>query len=142
MAVTGWILIGLIVGAVARLVVPGRRPVGLRMTLVLGIIGAATGGLIASAVWPIPDGESPPAAERAPCAVVPPEHLWKLMLAAVWPTSGSNPDPSQLWPGLLTSITCAVLVLLVYFALAGRRTTLPDHDRQTSRGGPRLDPTV
>jgi uncharacterized membrane protein YeaQ/YmgE (transglycosylase-associated protein family) len=45
-----FIIIGLIVGALARLVVPGRNPIGLLMTILLGIVGAIAGGLIASAI--------------------------------------------------------------------------------------------
>ncbi len=44
------IIIGLIIGALARLVVPGRNPIGLLMTLLLGVVGAVVGGLIANAV--------------------------------------------------------------------------------------------
>ena len=36
----GWIVAGLIVGAFARLIVPGRQNIGIGMTIVLGIVGA------------------------------------------------------------------------------------------------------
>lgn len=42
-----WIVFGFFVGAVARLVVPGRQPIGLLWTLALGIAGAVAGGVIA-----------------------------------------------------------------------------------------------
>jgi uncharacterized membrane protein YeaQ/YmgE (transglycosylase-associated protein family) len=46
-----WLIItGLIVGAIARLVVPGRNPIGILMTILLGVVGALVGGLIAHAI--------------------------------------------------------------------------------------------
>ena len=46
LAILGWILFGLIVGAIAKLVMPGRDPGGLAITIVLGIVGALVGGFI------------------------------------------------------------------------------------------------
>jgi len=40
------ILVGLLAGAVARLVVPGRDPMGILGTILLGIIGSFVGGFI------------------------------------------------------------------------------------------------
>jgi uncharacterized membrane protein YeaQ/YmgE (transglycosylase-associated protein family) len=40
------IVIGLIAGAVARLLIPGRQDVGLLMTIVLGIVGSFVGGFL------------------------------------------------------------------------------------------------
>lgn len=42
-----WAVFGLVVGAIARLLYPGRQPMGLLATMVLGIIGSFMGGLIA-----------------------------------------------------------------------------------------------
>ncbi len=50
MAVIAWLIVGLIAGAVARLVVPGRDPLGLLGTLVLGLVGSLIGGFIAVAL--------------------------------------------------------------------------------------------
>jgi uncharacterized membrane protein YeaQ/YmgE (transglycosylase-associated protein family) len=44
--VLGWIFFGLIVGALAKLVMPGRDPGGFLITMALGIAGALTGGFI------------------------------------------------------------------------------------------------
>jgi uncharacterized membrane protein YeaQ/YmgE (transglycosylase-associated protein family) len=44
MELLGWIFSGLIVGAVARLLMPGRQPIGFLMTIVLGIVGSIVGG--------------------------------------------------------------------------------------------------
>jgi uncharacterized membrane protein YeaQ/YmgE (transglycosylase-associated protein family) len=41
-----WAVFGLIIGAIARLLYPGRQPMGLAMTMVLGIIGSFLGGFI------------------------------------------------------------------------------------------------
>src|SRR6266545_1565082 len=43
-SILGYILVGLIVGLVARLIVPGRDPLGLLGTLLVGVIGAASVG--------------------------------------------------------------------------------------------------
>lgn len=48
--IVGYIITGLIVGALARLVVPGRNPIGIVMTILLGIVGAIVGGLIAHVI--------------------------------------------------------------------------------------------
>ncbi|HZK36626.1 MAG TPA: hypothetical protein VFC57_06720 [Aeromicrobium sp.] len=44
----GFIVFGLIVGAVARLIKPGRQSLGILMTLILGLVGSVIGGTIAS----------------------------------------------------------------------------------------------
>ena len=44
--VLGWIFFGLIVGALAKLVMPGRDPGGIIVTMLLGIVGAVLGGFI------------------------------------------------------------------------------------------------
>jgi uncharacterized membrane protein YeaQ/YmgE (transglycosylase-associated protein family) len=41
-----WILAGLIIGAVARLLLPGRDPIGCLATIGLGILGAIIGGFV------------------------------------------------------------------------------------------------
>jgi uncharacterized membrane protein YeaQ/YmgE (transglycosylase-associated protein family) len=44
--VLGWIVFGLIVGVIAKLVMPGRDPGGFIVTILLGIAGALIGGYI------------------------------------------------------------------------------------------------
>jgi len=44
--ILGWIVFGLVAGALARLLMPGRQPMGLIMTVVLGIVGSFVGGAI------------------------------------------------------------------------------------------------
>ena len=48
--VLGWIIFGLIVGALAKLVMPGRDPGGWIVTILLGIAGALLGGWIGRAL--------------------------------------------------------------------------------------------
>lgn len=50
MSILGWILFGLIVGALAKLVMPGRDPGGIIITMLLGIAGAVIGGFIGRAL--------------------------------------------------------------------------------------------
>jgi uncharacterized membrane protein YeaQ/YmgE (transglycosylase-associated protein family) len=83
--VIGWILFGLIVGIVAKLLMPGRDPGGIIVTMALGIAGALLGGYIGRALgW---YGE----------------------------TDGA---------GFLMSLAGAVLLLLIYRMMVGRRQTI------------------
>jgi len=50
MGIIGWIIFGLIVGAVAKFLMPGRDPGGWIITIVLGIAGAGVGGMLGRAV--------------------------------------------------------------------------------------------
>jgi uncharacterized membrane protein YeaQ/YmgE (transglycosylase-associated protein family) len=49
-SIVGWIIFGLVVGALAKLVMPGRDPGGIVVTIVLGIVGALLGGWLGRAV--------------------------------------------------------------------------------------------
>lgn len=46
LGILGWIIFGLIVGALAKLVMPGRDPGGIFVTILLGIAGAVVGGFL------------------------------------------------------------------------------------------------
>ncbi|MCA9024320.1 MAG: GlsB/YeaQ/YmgE family stress response membrane protein [Planctomycetaceae bacterium] len=46
-ALIGWMVLGLIAGAIGRLLVPGRQPIGLLMTMLLGVAGSYVGGFVA-----------------------------------------------------------------------------------------------
>ena len=50
MQILGLIIIGIIIGVIARLVLPGRQRIGMLMTVLLGIGGALIGGIVASAL--------------------------------------------------------------------------------------------
>ena len=43
-----WIIVGLIAGALAKLVMPGDDPGGIVVTIIIGIVGAVIGGFILS----------------------------------------------------------------------------------------------
>ena len=48
MGIISWIVLGLIVGALAKFIMPGPDPGGLLTTMGIGIAGAFVGGFIAS----------------------------------------------------------------------------------------------
>ncbi len=80
-----WIIFGLVIGALAKLIMPGRDPGGIIVTILLGIAGALLGGFVGRALGFYRPGE--PA-------------------------------------GWIMSILGAVLLLIIYRAVAGRRARL------------------
>jgi uncharacterized membrane protein YeaQ/YmgE (transglycosylase-associated protein family) len=46
----GFIVAGLIIGLLARLLLPGRQKIGLLWTLVLGVLGSVVGGTVANLI--------------------------------------------------------------------------------------------
>jgi uncharacterized membrane protein YeaQ/YmgE (transglycosylase-associated protein family) len=50
MGILSWIVFGLVVGVIAKLVTPGRDPGGIIITLLLGVAGALLGGFIGRAM--------------------------------------------------------------------------------------------
>jgi uncharacterized membrane protein YeaQ/YmgE (transglycosylase-associated protein family) len=50
MGILAWILFGLVVGIIAKLLMPGRDPGGFIITILLGIAGALLGGFIGRAM--------------------------------------------------------------------------------------------
>ncbi|WP_395752544.1 GlsB/YeaQ/YmgE family stress response membrane protein [Prosthecobacter sp.] len=77
------LLIGLIVGVIAKAVTPGKDPGGCLVTIILGIVGASVAGYLGR--------------------------------AAGWYTEGQP-------VGFLASVLGAVLVLLIYRMITGRRS--------------------
>lgn len=77
-----YLVFGLIVGALARFVVPGREPGGWIVSMGIGIAGSFTAGLLGRALGLYQDGEA---------------------------------------AGFVMSLLGAVLLLVVYHAIAGRR---------------------
>jgi uncharacterized membrane protein YeaQ/YmgE (transglycosylase-associated protein family) len=80
------IVVGLIAGAVARLVVPGRQNLSIPMTILLGIIGSFVGGFLGYLLF----GRD---------------------------AASGFPQPA----GIIGSIIGAIIVLLVYLKVSGRR---------------------
>ena len=50
MHILGWIIFGLFVGIVAKLLMPGRDPGGIIITILLGIAGGIVGGFIGQSI--------------------------------------------------------------------------------------------
>jgi uncharacterized membrane protein YeaQ/YmgE (transglycosylase-associated protein family) len=48
------LILGLIIGALGRLIVPGHNPMGLFMTILVGVAGALIGGFVARWIWKVP----------------------------------------------------------------------------------------
>jgi uncharacterized membrane protein YeaQ/YmgE (transglycosylase-associated protein family) len=80
--ILGMLVVGLIVGAVARLLTPGRDPMGCLATSLLGIAGSFVGGFIGNLIWP---------------------------------------GRGYLRPGFLLSLVGAIIVLLIWRTIRGRR---------------------
>jgi uncharacterized membrane protein YeaQ/YmgE (transglycosylase-associated protein family) len=81
-------IVGLIAGALARLLVPGKDPMGILATAILGIVGSFVGGFLGYVIF--------------------------------------HKDASQgaLQPsGIIGSVIGAIIVLLIYRAVSGRRRT-------------------
>ena len=57
MGIISWILLGLVAGAIAKAIRPGRDPQGCIVTMIIGIVGAVLGGYIATLLgWGRVDG--------------------------------------------------------------------------------------
>jgi len=56
--ILGWIVFGLVVGVIAKLLMPGKDPGGFIVTILLGIVGAVVGGYIGRALGFYSAGQS------------------------------------------------------------------------------------
>jgi uncharacterized membrane protein YeaQ/YmgE (transglycosylase-associated protein family) len=50
MGILAWLIMGLVVGVIAKFIMPGKDPGGFIITIILGIAGAFVGGFIASKI--------------------------------------------------------------------------------------------
>ena len=57
-SILGWIVFGLIIGAIAKLLMPGRDPGGIIVTMLLGIVGALLGGFLGRSLGLYGPGEA------------------------------------------------------------------------------------
>jgi uncharacterized membrane protein YeaQ/YmgE (transglycosylase-associated protein family) len=57
MGVIGWIFFGLVVGIVAKFLMPGRDPGGFVITAIIGIVGALLGGYLGRAIGWYQEGD-------------------------------------------------------------------------------------
>ena len=48
MGIISWIFLGLIAGALAKFIVPGKDPGGMLVTIIIGVVGAIIGGFLGS----------------------------------------------------------------------------------------------
>jgi uncharacterized membrane protein YeaQ/YmgE (transglycosylase-associated protein family) len=51
MGIIGWIVLGIVAGAIAKLILPGKQGGGIIVTMILGIVGAVLGGFLGSAIF-------------------------------------------------------------------------------------------
>jgi uncharacterized membrane protein YeaQ/YmgE (transglycosylase-associated protein family) len=51
MSILLWVVFGLIAGAIARFLMPGKNPGGILVTIALGIVGALVGGFIGAQLF-------------------------------------------------------------------------------------------
>lgn len=58
MGILGWIVFGLVIGALAKLLMPGKDPGGIIVTMLLGIAGAVLGGFAGRALGFYGPGEA------------------------------------------------------------------------------------
>jgi uncharacterized membrane protein YeaQ/YmgE (transglycosylase-associated protein family) len=58
MGILTWILFGLVVGVIAKLLMPGRDPGGFIVTILLGIAGALLGGFVGQSLGWYGEGEA------------------------------------------------------------------------------------
>lgn len=84
MGILAWIVLGLIAGAIAKLILPGKQPGGIIITIIIGIVGALLGGFIGSLI-------------------------------------GLGPIDEFSIGNILLAIVGAILVLVIYGAVTGRR---------------------
>jgi uncharacterized membrane protein YeaQ/YmgE (transglycosylase-associated protein family) len=57
MQIIGWIVFGLVVGIVAKFLMPGRDPGGFVVTALIGIVGAVVGGFMGRVIGLYKDGD-------------------------------------------------------------------------------------
>jgi uncharacterized membrane protein YeaQ/YmgE (transglycosylase-associated protein family) len=57
MGIISWAIWGLFVGLIARAVMPGRQPIGIVWTILLGVAGALIGGFVATEILDIADND-------------------------------------------------------------------------------------
>ena len=51
MGIIGWIILGLLAGAIAKAILPGDDPGGIIITMIIGIVGALLGGFLGKALF-------------------------------------------------------------------------------------------
>jgi uncharacterized membrane protein YeaQ/YmgE (transglycosylase-associated protein family) len=86
MGIIAWIIVGLIAGALAKLIMPGDDPGGIIVTILIGIVGAFVGGFVFNLF------------------------------------GGAGVSGFNIW-SILVATVGAIILLLIYRLVVGRRTT-------------------
>ena len=86
MGIIGWIVLGLLAGAIAKAILPGDDPGGIIVTMIIGIVGALLGGFLAQVLFNV-------------------DSVDEFFDISTW----------------LTAIIGAIILLLVYRLVIGRR---------------------
>lgn len=90
--IISWAVFGLVIGLIARLLYPGRQPMGFLMTMILGIIGSFVGGFISWAFGFRPEEGAFRGAGWIMSIVGALIVVWAgLFMASRGPTSGARP---------------------------------------------------
>lgn len=56
MGILGWIVVGGLMGALAKFIMPGKDPGGILVTILIGVVGGLLGGFISSALFDVDTG--------------------------------------------------------------------------------------
>lgn len=56
MGILGWIIVGGLMGALAKAIMPGRDPGGIIVTILIGIVGGLLGGWLGSVIFGVSTG--------------------------------------------------------------------------------------
>ena len=57
MGILGWIIVGGLMGALAKAIMPGRDPGGIIVTIIVGVVGGLLGGWISSMLFGVGTGD-------------------------------------------------------------------------------------
>lgn len=56
MGILGWIVVGGLMGALAKFIMPGKDPGGIIVTILIGVVGGLLGGFVGSALFGVDTG--------------------------------------------------------------------------------------
>ena len=91
-----WLLIGLVIGGLARLLVPGRQHIGLILTILIGIVAALLGGIITTAIIGAGHAVITFMVAQVSCGISPDHYPWRArreLTAALNRLNSTGGDP-------------------------------------------------
>ena len=103
------IILGLVVGLIARAVVPGRQPMGWIATALLGVVGAYVGGTLGSVVFPPHHFDIHPPIKHAFLGAL----VGAVLLLVVYKLATSGPGPCKRFVQLDQSDAATTLRLVI-----------------------------